>query len=73
MKKSYKLENLCCANCAARIEDRINRLEAVQKATLNFMTLRLTIESETEHWDAMMEDVLKIFRKVEPGCRVIVK
>ena len=73
MKKMFRVENLCCANCAAKIERNINKLDAVEQATLNFMTLRLSIESETSDWDALMEDVMKIIRKVEPGCRVIVK
>ena len=72
MKKSYRIENLCCANCAAKIEKAVNKLPEVEKATLNFMTLRLTISSETQDWDSMMEQVKKVFAKIEPESRVIV-
>ena len=72
MKKSYRIENLCCANCAAKIEKAVNKLPEVEKATLNFMTLRLTISSETQDWDGMMEQVKKVFAKIEPESRVIV-
>ena len=72
MKKSYRIENLCCANCAAKIEKAVNKLPEVEKATLNFMTLRLTISSETQDWDGMMEHVKKVFAKIEPESRVIV-
>ena len=73
MKKTYRVENLCCANCAAKIERAINKLDAVSQATLNFMTLRLTVESETENWDGMMQEIQKAFLKVEPKSKVIVK
>ena len=72
MKKSYRIENLCCANCAAKIEKAVNKLPEVEKATLNFMTLRLTISSETQDWDGIMEQVKKVFAKIEPESRVIV-
>ena len=71
MKKSYRVENLCCANCAAKIERRISKLPDVTSVSLNFMTLRLTIESETEDWDALLDSVQGIFRKVEPDSRVV--
>ena len=73
MKKSYKVEELCCANCAAKIEAAINKLPEVEQATLNFMTLRLTVSSETEDWDGMMQKIVAIFSKIEPDSRVILK
>lgn len=73
MKKSYKVEELCCANCAAKIEAAINKLPEVEQATLNFMTLRLTISSETSDWDKMMQDVVAIFAKIEPDSRVVIR
>ena len=73
MKKSYKVEELCCANCAAKIEAAINKLPEVEQATLNFMTLRLTVSSETEDWDGMMQKIVAIFAKIEPDSKVILK
>lgn len=73
MKKSYKVEELCCANCAAKIEAAINKLPEVEQATLNFMTLRLTVSSETEDWDGMMQKIVAIFAKIEPDSRVILR
>lgn len=73
MKKSYKVEELCCANCAAKIETAINKLPEVEQATLNFMTLRLTISSDTADWDKLMQDVVAIFAKIEPDSRVIIR
>ena len=73
MKKSYKVEELCCANCAAKIEAAINKLPEVEEATLNFMTLRLTISSDTADWDKLMQKVVAIFAKIEPDSRVIIR
>ena len=73
MKKSYKVEELCCANCAAKIEAAINKLPEVEEATLNFMTLRLTISSDTADWDKLMQKVVAIFAKIEPDSRVVIR
>ena len=51
MKKTFKLEDLDCANCAAKMEAAINKLEGVQKATVSFMTQKLTLEAEEERFD----------------------
>lgn len=71
MKKSFRVENLCCANCAAKIERRLSKIPQIQTVSLNFMTLRLTIESETEDWTALQEEIQTVFRKVEPSSRVV--
>lgn len=73
MKRIFKLENLCCANCAAKMEARIAKLPAVDSCTLNFMTLRLTVHSETENWDALIDEIRAVIRKVEPGCRMVIR
>ena len=44
MKRQYKLENLDCANCAAKIEEDISKMQGVNSANLNFMTAKLTVE-----------------------------
>ena len=46
MKKIYKLEELDCANCAAKMEAAINKIEGVEKASVSFMTQKLIIEAE---------------------------
>ena len=73
MKKSFKLEDLDCANCAAKMEAAINKLEGVKKATVSFMTQKLTLEAEDERFDQVLQAALKCIAKVEPDCRVILK
>ena len=68
MKKRYKLENLCCANCAAKMEDGIRKLPGVKDATIAFMAQKLTIDADDERFDEIMQEVIKVAKKVEPDC-----
>lgn len=68
MKKVFKLVDLDCANCAQKMEDAINRLPGVTAATVSFMTQKLTIEADDI--DAVMKDVVKCCKKVEPDCEI---
>ncbi|MCR5482623.1 MAG: cation transporter [Clostridia bacterium] len=69
MKKSYKLENLHCANCAAKMENNINKLEGVN-ATVNFMTQKLMIEAEDEHFEEAVSEAQKVISKIEKDCLI---
>ena len=66
MKKIVKLEGLCCANCAAKIEDGVRRLPGVKEATLSFMTQRLVMEVEDGREDEVIEAARKVKDKIEP-------
>ena len=68
MKRSFKLENLCCANCAAKIETSINKLDGVE-ASISFMTQRLNIEAED--MDSAVEQAQGIISKIEPDCVIV--
>ena len=69
MKKVFKLVDLDCANCAQKMEDAINRRPGVTAATVSFMTQKLTIEADDI--DAVMKDVVKCCKKVEPDCEIV--
>lgn len=71
MKKIYKLEDLDCANCAAKMERAIQKLEGVISANVSFMSQKLTIEVEDGQLDSIMEKVVKTCKKVEPDCKII--
>lgn len=66
MKKIIKLEGLCCANCAAKIEEGVKKLNGVKSASLSFMTQRLIIEAEDGMEDAVVEAARKVKDKIEP-------
>lgn len=66
MRKIIKLEGLCCANCASKIEIEVSKLAGVKSAALSFMTQRLTMEVEDDRADAIVEESRKIAYKIEP-------
>lgn len=71
MKKSFKIEDLCCANCAAKIEATISKLDGVSKVSLNFIAEKLTIEAEDHRFDEIIKECVKIAKRIEPDCRII--
>ena len=73
MKKTFKLEDLDCANCAAKMEAAIRKLDGVKNATVSFMTQKLSLEAEDERFDEVLQAAVKCIAKVEPDCRVILK
>ena len=72
MKKVFKLRDLDCANCAAKMENAINKLDGVQSATVSFMTQRLTLEADDARFDEVLKEAVRVCRKVEPDCTVLV-
>lgn len=71
MKKTYKLVDLDCANCAAKMEAAIQKIEGVNEATVSFMQQKLVIDAEDESFDKIMKEVVKACRKVEPDCEIV--
>lgn len=66
MKKIFILDELDCANCAAKMEVAINELSEVNKATVTFMTKKLVLEADEDKMDAAIEAAKKAVKKIEP-------
>lgn len=66
MKKSFRLDGLCCANCASKIEREVNKLDGVMSATVNFMTTKMVIEGEDDKIPNIITSAEKIIKKIEP-------
>lgn len=71
MRKVFKLENLDCANCAAKMEDAIKKIEGVQNASMRFMTQKLVIEADEANMDAIVEQVVQVCKKIEPDMTIL--
>lgn len=71
MKKVFKLEDLDCANCAAKMERAVAKLDGVDSVSVSFMAQRMAIEADEARFDEIMERVEKACRKVEPDCRIL--
>ena len=70
MKKKFKLTNLDCANCAAKMENAIKKIDGVRDANVSFMTQKMTIEADDSRFDEIMEEVQSVCRKVELDCTI---
>ena len=73
MKKTFKLIDLDCANCAAKMEDAIKKLPGVNDASVSFLTQKMTIDAEDDKFDEIVKQAVKVCKKVEPDCEVVVK
>jgi len=71
MKKKIKLQDLDCANCAQKMEDAIKKIDGVNDASVSFMTQKMTIDADDERFEAIMDEVVKVCKKVEPYCVIL--
>lgn len=70
MKIKYILEGLDCANCAAKIEDAVKKIDGVKDASVSFMTLKMTVEVCEENIDTILENITKTVKKLEPDIQM---
>ena len=73
MKKKFKLQDLDCANCAAKMEYAIKKIPGVNDANVSFMMQKMTVDAEDDKFDAIMEEVVRVCAKVEPDCKILMK
>ena len=73
MKKTFKLIDLDCANCAAKMEAAIKKLDGVNDASVSFLSQKMTIDAEDAKFDEVVKQAVKVCKKVEPDCEVVVK
>ena len=71
MRKVFKMEDLDCANCAAKMEEAIKKIDGVTYASVSFIAQRLTLEADDTRFDAIAKEAAKICRRVDADCRVI--
>lgn len=71
MKKIYKLEELDCANCAAKMEEAISKIDGVESASISFMTQKLTINADESKFDSIIKQAAKTIKKIEPDCHIV--
>ena len=71
MKKKFKLQNLDCANCAAKMEEAIKKIDGVNDASVNFMMQKMTIDADDSKFDDIMKEVVTVCAKVEPDCKIL--
>ncbi len=68
MKKIIALQDLDCANCAAKMECAVKKVEGVSNANVNFMMQKMTVEIDSDQPNAVLAEIKKVCKKVEPDC-----
>lgn len=71
MKKRYKFE-VDCANCAAKVEEAVKKIDGVNDATVNFMAQKMVLDADDARFDEILKEVIAVVKKVEPDCELYV-
>lgn len=71
MKKKFKLQDLDCANCSAKMEESIKKIDGVNDAVVSFMTQKMTVDADDARFDEIMDEVVRVCAKVEPDCQIL--
>ncbi|MBO4415833.1 MAG: cation transporter [Lachnospiraceae bacterium] len=71
MKKKFNLEDLDCANCAAKMEEAIKKIDGVKNASVNFITQKMMVDADDDRFEAIMDEVVSVCKKVEPDCTIL--
>ena len=71
MRKSFKMQDLECANCAAKMERDIGRIDGVNSASINFMTQKLVLDADEARFDAILDEAQRACSKYEPDCVIL--
>ena len=69
MKKTFVLEDLDCANCAAKIENAVKELEHVISASVSFMTQKLVLEAPDEKFEEVVKRAVRSIEKYSENQR----
>ena len=71
VKKVYRVENLDCANCAAKIENAVQEIEGVISASVSFMSGKLVLEAEEERFEEILDAAEKLIAKVDSDVTLV--
>lgn len=73
MKKTYKMSGVDCANCAAKMENEISKLDGVNACSVNFMLQKLTIDADAEKLEGIIEKAGAVCKKIDRHAEIIAK
>ncbi len=73
MKKSFAMQDLDCANCAAKMEAAIKKLDGVNDCSVNFFAQKMILDADDARFEDIVAKAAAAIRKVDPDCRLIVK
>ena len=71
MRKSFRLDEIDCANCARKLQDALAKLDGVDAVSVNFMTQKLTLAAPDDRFDDVLDRVVALAAKIEPDCEIV--
>lgn len=71
MKKTFKMKDLECANCASKMENAILKIEGVEEVNISFLTQKLKLVADDVKFENIVNEVEKIIKKIEPDCKLV--
>ena len=71
MRKSFRLDEIDCANCARKLQDELARVDGVDAVSVNFLTQKLTLSAADDRFDDVLGRVVALAAKIEPDCEII--
>ncbi len=71
MRKSYRLDEIDCANCARKLQEELAKLDGVDAVSVNFMTQKLTLSAADDRFDDVLGRVVALAAKIEPDGEII--
>ena len=71
MKKVFKMEELDCANCAAKMESRIAKIDGVNSVSISFMTQKMVLDAQDELFENVLAEAKKAIKKVDSAVEVL--
>ena len=72
MKKTWKID-IDCPNCAAKVERALQKLPGVVGASVNYVQKKITLEADDADFERVLKEAVKVCKKVEPDCHIVVK
>lgn len=71
MKRIFKMKNVDCANCAAKMERAIAKIDGVEKVTISFLTQRLSIEADEDRLEEILQKASEVCQKIDHECKIL--
>ena len=71
MKKTFRLKDLDCANCAAKMESRIAKIDGVNSVSISFMTQKMVLDAQDELFENVLAEAKKAIKKVDSAVEVL--
>lgn len=71
MKRIFRLQNLDCPVCAAKMERAVSKIEGVNSVDFCFLTQRFTPDAEDDRFDDILSCAVKKCSKIDPDCKIV--